>query len=158
MYTVGWNELQKYIYARQFLMGAAEMLYRSQHRIQDWVSLKNELKTEFGFRLTAIEIHRLLKDRRKHPNERYRENLYCLMEISSPINWDNESVIEYFIEGIPDSRVNKRVLYQATNIEGLKAKLKVYERVTKPTQWLIYDKSRAKPDFFVQVEKSEPRT
>ena len=134
------------------------MFCRSQHRIQDWVSLKNALKKEFGFRLTAIEIHRLLKDRRKRPNESYREYLYCLIEISSPINLDDESVIEYFIEGIADIRVNKTILYKATNLEDLKAKLKVYERVTKPTQRPSYDRSHAKPDSLVQVGKSEPRT
>lgn len=108
--------------------------------------------------MTAIEVYRLLKNRRKRPNESYREYLYCLMEISSPINLDDGSVIEYFIEGVSDSRLNTTILYQSTNIEDLKAKLKVWERVIKPTQQLSSNRSRAKPDSLVNLKKSEPKT
>lgn len=44
--------------------------------------------------------------------------LYSLIEISSPM-LDVENVIEYIIDGIPDSQFNKSILYQAANIEDL---------------------------------------
>ena len=52
-----------------------------------------------------------------------------MQEIASPIELDEESIIEYFIDGIPDSRVNKLVLYEASTLFQLKDKLRVYEKV-----------------------------
>ena len=70
-----------------------------------------------------------MKNRKKKPNESFREYLYSLQEIASPIELDEESIIEYFIDGIPDSRVNKLVLYEASTLFQLKDKLRVYEKV-----------------------------
>jgi len=41
------------------------------------------------------------------------------MEISKPINLDEESLVSYFINGIPDSKVNKAGLYRAKAIREL---------------------------------------
>ena len=38
-------------------------------------------------------------------------------------------MIEYFIEGIPDSRFNKSVLFQSNSIRELKENISVYEKI-----------------------------
>jgi len=35
------------------------------------------------------------------------------MEISKPINLDEESLVSHFVDGIPDSKINKAGLYRA---------------------------------------------
>jgi len=55
----------------------------------------------------------------KQPKETCIEYLYSLMEISKPINLDEESLVSYFINGIPDSKVNKAGLYRAKAIREL---------------------------------------
>ncbi|XP_054745712.1 paired box protein Pax-6-like [Anastrepha obliqua] len=40
---------------------------------------------------------------------------------------DDESIIEYFTVGIPYTRSNKQILYQARDLEDLKEKLRIYE-------------------------------
>jgi len=42
---------------------------------------------------------------------------------------DEESIKEYIVEGIPDSKQNKSCLYQASNLKEFREKLKVYEKI-----------------------------
>jgi len=81
------------------------------------------------------------------------------MEIGKPANLDDPSLIEYFIEGIPDSRANKSNLYQARTLQELKEQLKVYEKIrcSRP-QLLNTPKSHnsnedKKPDMIKQHSK-----
>ena len=148
--TVRWDNLQKFVYAKQLLKGAAKAFVRSKAGIKNWISLKTSLISEFGSKLSAIEVHRLLSKRQKKYDESYREYLYSLMEIGNPINLDDESLIEYFINGIPDSKQNKAVLYQATSVEELKKQLKVYEKVR--------GNPKMSPNIYRKPVKSESKT
>lgn len=65
--TVGWNNLQEYVYAKQLLKGAAKHFTRGLVGVRDWVSLKKELIEEFGEKLCGSEIHRALRNRKKQP-------------------------------------------------------------------------------------------
>ncbi|XP_039968982.1 uncharacterized protein LOC120780799 [Bactrocera tryoni] len=127
--AVHWNELQKFIYAKQLLKGAAKIFIRSQRGISSWSSLKLALRQEFGMALLSIEVHRTLCSRRKRHGEDLREYLYVLMELEKPLGLDDSSLIEYFIEGIPDSRSNKSNLYQEKTIQDLKEQIKMYEKI-----------------------------
>ena len=40
-----------------------------------------------------------------------------------------KGVVEYFVEGIPDSRENKSMLYQTHSVKELKEQIRVYERI-----------------------------
>lgn len=88
--AVGWDGLQKYIYAKQLLKGAAKMFIRSQRSVVSWDMLKQALRQEFGVNISSIDVHRALRNRRKRPNEDFREYLYCLMEIGAPIRLDEK--------------------------------------------------------------------
>lgn len=127
--VVQWNALQKFIYAKQLLVGAAKIFIRSQSGIHGWDSLKKALKDEFGSTLPASEVHRLLRNRRKRQGEDHKEYLYSLMELGKQVNLDEVSLIGYFIEGLPDSKPNKANLYQARNLRELKEQITVYEKI-----------------------------
>lgn len=49
---------------------------------------------------------------------------HSLHEIENLMSIDNESLIDYFVQGIRDTTVNKSSLYQARNVDNLKEKLK----------------------------------
>ncbi|XP_054734546.1 uncharacterized protein LOC129242007 [Anastrepha obliqua] len=127
--TVGWSDLQKFVYAKQLLRGAAQLFVRGLVGIRSWLSLKEKLIDEFGKQLSAAEIHRIMRQRHKRPKESLNEYLYALIEIGNPIKLDEASVIEYFIDGIPDSRLNKAMLYEATTLKVLKEKIKIFEKI-----------------------------
>lgn len=80
-------------------------------------------------------MHRALRNSRKRKGEDLRAYLYVLMEIRKPINLDDSSLIEYFIEGLPEIRSNKSNSYQAKSIRDLKEQIKVYEKIrfSKPS-------------------------
>lgn len=71
----------------------------------------------------------MLRNRSKNQGEDYKEYLYSFMEIGKPVNLDDKSLIEYFIEGIPDSRTNKSNLYQTRTMQELKEQINVYEKI-----------------------------
>lgn len=130
---VGWNTIQKFIYAKQLLKGAAKLFVRSQSGLRNWTLLKEALLEEFGETVSASEVHRMLSNRRKNHNETYREYLYALMEIGKPIQLDVPSLLDYFVEGIPDSRFNKSILYQAKTIGQMKEQIRIYEKIHIPS-------------------------
>ncbi|XP_049317749.1 uncharacterized protein LOC125780145 [Bactrocera dorsalis] len=127
--VVGWNSVQKFIYSKQLLKGAAKSFIRSQRGLVSWESLKEELISEFGKKVSSSEVHSQLRSRKKRINETFREYLYVLTEIGKPVNIDTKSLISYFIEGIIDTKLNKAVLYEAKTISELKDKIKVYEKI-----------------------------
>lgn len=127
--AVQWGDLQRFIYGKQLLKGAAKLFVRSQSGISSWDSLKSALRREFGTNISSIQIHRALRNRRQRQGEDLREYLYAMMEIGKPLNLDDSSLIEYFIEGIHDTKINKSNLYQATCVPDLKEQIKVYEKV-----------------------------
>ena len=59
------------------------------------------------------------------------EYFYAMRDIGSRVNLDDRSLIEYFIKGVPDDRLNKAILFQSKSIRELKS----YEimRVTMQT-------------------------
>ncbi|XP_017467408.1 PREDICTED: uncharacterized protein LOC108359847 [Rhagoletis zephyria] len=131
--TVGWTEVHKFIYAKQLLRGAAKSFVRSQVGLKDWNKLKAALIAEFGVSLCSAEVHRILRNRQKKYSETFLEFLYALMEIGKKIHLDEASLLDYFVAGIPDTRFNKTVLYQAKSIKELKEQIKIYEKIsTKP--------------------------
>lgn len=61
--------------------------------------------------------------------EDFFEYFYSLMEIGKSILLDDVSIIEYFIDGIPDSKLNKANLYQAQTFSEVKLQIRVYEKL-----------------------------
>lgn len=126
---VHWNALQMFIYGKRLLRGAAKMYVQSETGIRDWVSLKSALTKEFGLKVNSAEVHRLLRTTKKLPTETLREFLYRMIELAKPIDVDEESIVEYFVDALNDDKTNKVILYEAKTIEELKNKLRTYEKV-----------------------------
>nr|XP_036232567.1 uncharacterized protein LOC118683567 [Bactrocera oleae] len=126
--TVGWNNLQRFVYAKQLLKGAAKWFVRGLVGVRDWSSLKRSLD-EFGEKICASEVHRVLRNKRKQTKESLQEYLYSIIEIGKPISLDEKSIIEYFVDGIPDAKTNKGILYQAKTVGELKEQIRIYEKV-----------------------------
>jgi len=63
--AVQWNSLQMFIYSKQLIKGAAKIFVRSQPGISNWSTLNRALEAEFGSEVSAIKVHRMLKNRRK---------------------------------------------------------------------------------------------
>lgn len=49
--------------------------------------------------------------------------MYALIDLAKPIDLDDDDLIEYFVNGIPDSKSNKALLCQPRTMNQLKAQM-----------------------------------
>lgn len=126
-----WNDVHKYLYARRLLRGAAKLAIEATTGIYNWKSLKEILQSDFKNKPTSMEVHKMLESRKKKYSESLLEYLYEMKQISNKGHVDEESLVSYIIQGIPDTTLNKTILYEARNLNTLKEKFKVYENMQK---------------------------
>lgn len=101
--TCGWNDIQKYLFARKLLQGAARKAMEADKAVIDYGKLVALLKKEFETELTSYEIHRKLMFKKKSSSESYLEYFYDMR-----------------------NQNGKSILYDAKTLDELKSKLKVY--------------------------------
>jgi len=87
--------------------GAAKLFLGSQPGINDWEALKEALKNEFREKLTAKQVHKMLENRKKSQKECLIEYFYSMTALANQSKLDEEGIIEYIVESIPDSKQNK---------------------------------------------------
>lgn len=124
-----WNDIQRYLYARRLLKGAAKLAIESEKNINTWKGLKSILEKEFGKTVSGLLIHRQLESRRKNVNESYLEYMFQMKLIANKGNVDEESLLSYIVSGINDSTINKTILYEARTFSDLKSKFKIYDEM-----------------------------
>lgn len=125
-----WNELQKVIYSKRLLKGDAKYFMRTIVATS-WKDVKDGLLDEFGKKLSSAEAHKLLQSRKKKSGESFREFVFKMREIGNANEIDNESVIQYIVDGISDDQINKMMLFGIKTFEELKIKLEAYEKFKK---------------------------
>lgn len=109
------------------------MFIRPQERLKSWALPKKVPIKEFGIKLSSTQIHRLLQNRKKKDKEGYREYLYSFVEMGKPIDLDEQSLIQHFLDDVPDCEKNKTILHEAKDLNDLKEKLKIYEKTRSTT-------------------------
>lgn len=67
--TFHWNELQKFIFCKRSLKGAAKIFVECDAKSLNYYELKSALIQEFQPRITSADVHSKLKDRRKKTDE-----------------------------------------------------------------------------------------
>lgn len=122
-----WNELQKLIYAKRAITDTAKMFLRSVKTLT-YADLKRELLNEFGRKMTSGDAHKMLHTTKKKNDESLRDYTLKMREIGVSNGIEDESVIQYIIDGIDDENCNKIMLYGAKSFDELKVKLADYEK------------------------------
>ncbi|KAL7743336.1 hypothetical protein ACLKA6_012498 [Drosophila palustris] len=156
--TVQWNQLQLFVYAKQLLVGAAKSFARSLRDVRNWEALKSNLLEEFTVKLSSAEVHRKLQKRQQKKGESLQEFLYALMEIAKPIKLDDASLIEYFVAGIPDTRANKAMLYQARTIKQLKSQIDAYKKSRGESEQNYKTGRRLRKEIIQEKSRQQQKT
>lgn len=123
--TCGWNEIQMYLFARKLLRGAARGAVEADEKAIDYKKLVAALKKEFDKERSSYEIHRDLMRRKKLASESHLVYFYAMKKIGAKV--DQPSMVRYIVDGLPEEKAEKSILYDATDLDELKVKLKVYE-------------------------------
>lgn len=125
-----WHDLQKLIYAKRVLIGAAKAFVRSIPGVDSWLVLKCALLEEFEEKVTSASVHESLRRRKKSADETFAEYIYAMCEIGKKGHVEEESLCEYIVHGIDDDPLNKSCLIAAKTIKELKSQLRTYEKLT----------------------------
>lgn len=125
----GCSESQMLIHGKKLLRGTAKLWLQSLPLIPTWKMFKAEITEEFGARVSAADLHQQLMKRVKLSTESYQDYVLHMVALANQGNIAVEDTIQYVIDGIVDSEVNKTILYGAKTIAQLKEKLHIYEKM-----------------------------
>lgn len=131
--VMGFNELQKLVFAKKSLKGLAKLYVQGEKKLNSWEALKQSLKSEFGKKISSADLHLNLSKRKMQRGESVLEYMLKMKELASRGDIEQEAVIQYIVDGIPDDPSKKITLYESRNFRELKDKLEVYMRITKKT-------------------------
>ena len=124
---MGWDNMQKFIFAKKSLTGLAKMFVKGERGITSWSKLKKALITEFEVEVTSADIHRLLVQRWMKKDETCQEYFLVMRELASRSDVDDKSLIQYVIDGIEDHLGLKSMLYGVRTTKQFKERLRDYE-------------------------------
>lgn len=122
-----WNDLQQLMYALRLLKGPAKQCVRSFNP-NSWAELKDELIEQFDVKLSGADVHKKLSERKKLPKETLQEYLIAMIEIGRANDVEDESIIQYVIDGVDDDPRNKGMLFGASSMKEFRLKLIAYEK------------------------------
>ena len=125
---------EKFILARKLLTGRARTFYDSRRNITTWSKLKETLLEEFENISLPADIHKELANRKIQRGEEVSDYFITMCELASRGNVDNQSLLQYVLEGIPDIHNCKSLLYGATTFHEFKKKILIYEKAVRDHQ------------------------
>lgn len=97
-----WTELEKLIAAKKLLKETARLWLDSQPTITTWKLFKAEIYAEFYKRTDSAMVHQELMKRKKKSTESIQEYVIIISGIPKKGNIEEQAVIRYIIDGIPD--------------------------------------------------------
>ena len=102
-----WQYLQMLVYAKKSLSGIAKLFISRKGGIIRWQLLKSALISEFKSTISIAELHKILSERKMAKSESTHEYLLAMKALYLQGDIDDESLIQYLIDGIRDTKVNK---------------------------------------------------
>lgn len=123
-----WDSKMRLVYGKRLLSGTAKLFLRTVS-IKNWRELKVALLEEFSNKVTLADVYNQLRSRKKRSEESFQQYIFIMKEIASLVEVEEGDLIQYIIDGIPDSQANKMILYGANDLRKLKFFLKKYEKM-----------------------------
>lgn len=148
-----WNSLMRFIYSKRLMVGTAKLFLRTVS-VKSWSELKRALLDEFERKISAFEIHDMLRNRKKKSDENLQQYVLAMQEIGNLASVDEQDVLHYIVDGIPDSS-NKMLLYGANSFGELKNALQKYERLNQHASTSV--RSEKDPADRNQLHSRTPR-
>lgn len=124
-------QVQKYLFCRRLLCGAARLAVEAEVNLGDYESLKAFLSSEFGVEVRSSEVHAELAASRKKRSETAVEFAYRIRRIAGLGKVDEQSTNDYIINGLGTSRAEKAGLFEAKSFKDLKIKLTAYDKANQ---------------------------
>lgn len=124
-----WTDLQKVVFAKKSLDGLAKLFIQGENGLKTWKKLKGALLEEFTMKVTSIQLHKMLEQRKIKKSESVQEYFLVMKELFSRGTIELKALFEYVIAGLCDDSSKTIVLRGAKTIRDFKEKLKIYETI-----------------------------
>lgn len=121
--------MQKIIFAKRSLIGRAKLYIQSEATVNSWDKLKDLLIEEFGIECNSAQLHEMLVKRTRRRTETIDEYFLIMKEMCSRGGLEDSALIQYVINGLEDSSLNKAILYGCKTLREFREKLRIYERI-----------------------------
>ncbi|KAI4461427.1 protein phosphatase 2c [Holotrichia oblita] len=118
----GWSPTQMLLCATTLLKGTAKP--DANPAVTSWEEFRTNVQEEFGRKFSSATIHQVLVERKRGREEGYQDYLLHMKSVSKQGDIEEEALIEYIIDGIPDNANNKIELYGAESKGKAVAKTK----------------------------------
>lgn len=156
------SQVQKYLFCRRLLTGAARLAVEAEADLSNYESLKEFLIAEFGVEVRSFEVHAELAAARKRGNETAVEFAYRIKKVAGLGKIDETSTNDYIINGIGASRSEKAGMFEAKTFKDLKVKLIAYDRanIQNPNndgQKSRYEENNKNYNNNLRVKQERPR-
>lgn len=126
------NEKQKYVQARNKMIGAAK-LFLEAVSVSDYSTLKEVLTNEFYKSFSSAEVHKQLSNRKKMENESFHEYVLHMRKLAASGKIEDISIIRYIVDGLRIKSEWKYSLYNAKTYKELREQYSIFERI-KPVE------------------------
>ncbi|GBN74107.1 Transposon Ty3-I Gag-Pol polyprotein, partial [Araneus ventricosus] len=133
------SDLHKLVFGKRSLKGKAKLYMQSETDVNSWEKLKDLLLSEFGYSCNSAELHEMLSKRKLKDDESLEEYCLKMKQLCTRGNVEDTALMQYVINGIPDSVFRKSILYGSQNLSEFKQKLRVYDK-------MIFDYDKVKPN------------
>lgn len=91
--------------------------------------MKKQLSREFETKYNSAMVHSQLIKRKRLQSETPRQYIYAMQTVAGQGIVEEEALIQYIIDGIPDEECNKSILYGSDNVTQLRKNLEHYDRM-----------------------------
>ena len=129
-----WNDLRMVIYGKKMLRGSAKQFIALESGLTSWAEFKKRMIKEFQIEVNSATIHAQLLKRKRLANETPRQYVCAIHNTANQGFVEDEALIQYIIDGIPDDESNKQILYNARNLTELKKSLEIYDRMQEKSR------------------------
>lgn len=118
-----WTELQRYVYCRQLLEGAAQLAITTKRSINSFATLKAFLLEEFASEVNSADLHDQLRKMQKEKNESSVVFGYRVLAVAGKGTIDMKATLSYIVRGLGTSCNNKATLLVCSTWKDLRKML-----------------------------------
>lgn len=125
----GITPIQKYLFCRRLLKGAARLAVEGAAGVGTYQLLTEFLGTTFATEVRSQDVHAEWLKARQRADESSEEFAFRMKAMIKGCAVDDPSLVGYIIAGLHGSPSEKCGLYEANTFEGLRRKLSGYDRM-----------------------------
>lgn len=123
-----WTNVQKYLYCRQLLKGAAKLAVESRPTVNSFPTLKAYLLEEFASETNSASVHDKLRVMRKQKEESSVMFGYRVQALAAAGEVDERATLTYIVRGISVPLANKTAMLTAKTWKDLKSMLNALDQ------------------------------